>query len=86
MTPSEQIRDFIPVEEVAWQLLIACQEEIAPGKPLVTNLGTGRPRSLRDFAEECWAQWQAPGKLLFGAKPYRAGEVMSYVPSLRKSQ
>jgi nucleoside-diphosphate-sugar epimerase len=80
MTPSEQIRDFIPVEEVALQLLATCQEEIAPGEPLVRNLGTGQPRSLRDFAEDWWARWQASGKLIFGAKPYRAGEVMRYVP------
>jgi nucleoside-diphosphate-sugar epimerase len=82
MTPSEQIRDFVPVEEVARQLLAACHEEISPGEPLVRNLGTGQPRSLRDFAEEWWARWQAPGKLIFGAKPYRAGEVMRYVPKL----
>jgi nucleoside-diphosphate-sugar epimerase len=82
MTPSEQIRDFIPVEEVARQLLAACQEETAPGEPFARNLGTGRPRSLRDFAEEWWARWQAPGKLIFGAKPYRKGEVMRYVPSV----
>jgi nucleoside-diphosphate-sugar epimerase len=80
MTPSEQIRDFIPVEEVARQLLSACQEETAPGEPLVRNLGTGQPRSLRDFAEDWWARWQASGKLILGAKPYRAGEVMRYVP------
>jgi nucleoside-diphosphate-sugar epimerase len=86
MTAGEQIRDFIPVEEVARQLLAACQEEATPGEPLVRNLGTGQPRSLRDFAEEWWARWQAPGKLIFGAKPYRDGEVMRYVPSLGKPQ
>jgi len=82
MTPSEQIRDFVSVEEVARQLLAACQERIPPGEPLVKNLGSGQPRRLRDFAEEWWARWQAPGKLIFGAKPYRKGEVMRYVPSV----
>lgn len=86
MTPSEQIRDFVPVEEVARQLLAACQERTPPGEPLVKNLGSGQPRRLRDFAEEWWARWQAPGKLIFGAKPYRVGEVMRYVPSLGEPQ
>jgi nucleoside-diphosphate-sugar epimerase len=82
MTAGEQVRDFVPVEDVAGQLLRACHPSAAPREPLVRNLGTGHPLSLRDFAAEWWARWQAPGKLTFGAKPYRAGEVMRYVPKL----
>lgn len=80
MTPSEQVRDFVPVEEVARQLLAACQAKVTLGEPLVANLGTGQPRTLRAFAEEWWARWQATGSLRIGAKPYREGEVMRYVP------
>ncbi len=82
MTAAEQVRDFIPVEEVARQLLENCMIAVAPGVPLVKNLGTGKPQSLRDFATYWWNHWNAPGQLIFAAKPYRAGEVMRYVPQI----
>jgi nucleoside-diphosphate-sugar epimerase len=86
MTPAEQIRDFVPVEEVARQLLAACSLPVLPGQPLVRNLGTGRPEALRDFAARWWAHWKASGQLLFGATPYRSGEVMRFVPEIEKSE
>ena len=82
MTPAEQIRDFIPVEEVAFQLVAACFDRVASGRPLIKNLGSGQPRSLRDFASEWWRHWGASGNLLFGAKSYRQDEVMRYVALL----
>jgi nucleoside-diphosphate-sugar epimerase len=82
MTAGEQIRDFSPVEAVAKGLLNACAEPVEPGIPNVRNLGTGSPRSLQEFAREWWAQWHASGHLLVGAKPYRKGEVMRYVPEI----
>ena len=82
MTPSQQVRDFVPVEQVAKELLTACGKECTPGTPIVRNIGSGAPQTVRAFAEYWWAVWQAQGKLLFGAKPYRAGEVMRYVPAL----
>jgi nucleoside-diphosphate-sugar epimerase len=82
MTPAEQVRDFVPVEEVARQLLAACSRQLPPGEPLVANLGTGRPQTLRAFAEHWWTKWNAKGRLVFGAKPYRDGEVMRYVPQV----
>lgn len=83
MTPAEQIRDFIPVEDVAVELLVACtRTDLRPGCPKIENLGTGKPQTLRAFAEAWWSRWEAKGALKFGAKPYRAGEVMRYVPSV----
>lgn len=82
MTPSRQVRDFVPVEQVAKELLAACGKACAPGTPIVRNIGSGTPQTVRAFAEHWWAVWQAQGKLLFGAKPYRPGEVMRYVPAL----
>lgn len=80
MTAGEQVRDFVPVEDVARQLLAACHAATAPGQPSVANLGTGRPQTLRTFAEDWWSRWQARGTIQFGAQPYRDGEVMRYVP------
>jgi nucleoside-diphosphate-sugar epimerase len=82
LTAGEQIRDFIPVEEVAAALLAAAQNPPAPGTLVTSNLGTGIPLSLKEFAQSWWRSWGATGNLLLGAVPYRAGEVMRYVPRL----
>jgi nucleoside-diphosphate-sugar epimerase len=85
MTPAQQVRDFVPVEEVANQLVVACRENTAPGKPAVLNIGTGQPSTLQNFAEHWWGHWNATGRLMLGAKSYRAGEVMRYVPRVTRS-
>ncbi len=86
MTKGEQIRDFIPVEEVAAKLLRVCErQDLVPGKPFIENVGTGRPQSLREFAEHWWRRWGGKGSLLLGAVPYRQCEVMRYVPLLDRS-
>ena len=84
MTEGEQVRDFVNVSDVAKQLLEACTESsnLEEGCPLIKNLGTGKPQSIRDFAEKYWKEWGATGKLQFGAIPYRKGEVMRYVPEI----
>jgi len=81
MTDGEQVRDFVPVQLVAATFLNTClREDLIRGCPIIENLGTGHPQSLRSFAESWWKQWEAKGKLLFGALPYRPNEVMRYVP------
>lgn len=81
LTPGEQVRDFVAVEEVAAAILDAAHDESAhPGVPCVRNVGSGRPQSVREFAEHWWRKFDARGKLLVGALPYRTDEVMRYVP------
>jgi nucleoside-diphosphate-sugar epimerase len=81
LTPGEQVRDFIAVERVAAELLSAVDDDsVEPGLPRVRNVGTGCPQSVREFAEYWWRTFDAKGKLLVGALPYREGEVMRYVP------
>jgi nucleoside-diphosphate-sugar epimerase len=81
MTAGEQVRDFVPVEAVAAAFVdFAVHRPLQPGKPVIRNVGTGRPQSLRDFAEHWWKHWNAKGRLLPGAMPYRASEVMRLVP------
>lgn len=82
MTPGEQIRDFIPVEDVAKAILrsIEAPNFEATGRLLVTNIGSGNPISMREFAERLWVEWQAKGKIIVGAKQYRPNEPMRYVP------
>ena len=82
MTLGEQVRDFVPVGEVAGAFLAALSRVPDPGHPAILNVGTGQAQTLRAFAEHWWSRWQAPGRLLVGAVPYRANEVMRYVPEI----
>ncbi len=83
LTPGEQVRDFVDTETVVAHLLAAAQDEnVQPGLPRVSNVGTGRPQTVRQFAEYWWQEFNAAGKLLFGELPYRDDEVMRYVPQI----
>lgn len=83
MTEGEQVRDFVPVEFAAQRFVEALTDaSIIAGRPVIRNLGTGHPQSLRQFAEAWWKQWEAAGKLVCGAVPYRENEVMRYVPEI----
>ena len=82
MTAGAQVRDFVPVAAVAAAFLRALRDPALPGEPVIENLGSGQPQTLRAFAESWWRQLRAPGELRLGALPYRPGEVMRYVPLL----
>jgi nucleoside-diphosphate-sugar epimerase len=82
MSPGEQIRDYIPVDQVANCFLDAATSgDFSPGQPKQFNIGSGQPTTMKDFAEKLWSDWNARGKLLVGALPYRPNEVMRYVPA-----
>ena len=82
MTAGGQVRDFVSVESVAGSILSAASKQVELGAPVIRNIGTGRPQTLRAFAEHWWKQWGAQGSLQFAALPYRVNEVMRYVPRL----
>jgi nucleoside-diphosphate-sugar epimerase len=86
MTHGEQVRDFIPVENVATRFLdeslrlynISTSQRSAFTR--VFNIGTGHPRSLKQFAALWWNKWDTKGKVLLGAVPYRSNEIMRLIP------
>ena len=83
MTPGQQVRDFVPVGDVAASFLSVCVDRpLEPGRPEVHNVGTGHPVTILEFAEYWWRRWGAAGRLLPGAIAYRPGEVMRYVPEI----
>lgn len=82
MTAGGQQRDFMPVEAAAKAFLEAVDAPSVPGTLMLANIGSGRTQSLREFAEAWWREWKAPGRLLAGALPYRAHEVMRCVPEI----
>jgi nucleoside-diphosphate-sugar epimerase len=87
MTAGEQVRDFTPVSLVAAEILKMSDptlHEVNKGIPEVVNIGSGKPKSLREFAEEQWTELDAQGTLLVGALNYRPNEVMRYVPEVAR--
>jgi nucleoside-diphosphate-sugar epimerase len=79
MTAGEQVRDFVPVNDVAQKFIESINHrQETPCK--IFNIGTGKPRSVADFARDIWYQNKATGKLCIGALPYRNNEIMRFVP------
>lgn len=77
MSRGEQVRDFIPVEEVARQFIHALDfSSSVAGQPLVDHVASGRPQTLLEFVHYWWQHWGGTGKLVVGAVPYRHNEVM----------
>jgi nucleoside-diphosphate-sugar epimerase len=83
MTRGEQIRNFQPVEQTAASFLKALDRWPGrKGRMFVANLGNEISTTLARFAQECWDQWDAKGRLRLGAIPYRPDEIMRYTPQL----
>ena len=78
LTPGEQLRDFIYIDDVtsAYTCLLQHVEELSKGF-VELGLGTGKPIRLRDFVELVNRLSHSHTKLLFGALPYRDHEIMS---------
>ena len=85
MTKGQQIRDFLNVKEVAKELLKECKN-INKGKStkiVISNFGSGKETSLIEFSKKIWKEKNAKGKILFGRKKYREGEVMRFIPDIK---
>jgi len=74
MTPGEQGRDFVYVDDVVDGMLAAAAAPDIEGHSL--DLGTGRVYLVRQVVERIWAMTGARGRVLAGDLPYRSGTVM----------
>jgi len=78
MSQGEQVRDFTPVEFVAARFVQALDfTGVEAGRPVVSHVATGKPRTLLEFSREWWGRWNAAGRLIPGAVAYRPNEIMS---------
>lgn len=77
MTPGEQQRDFIFVEDVVAGLMALGQASDVDGDSL--DVGTGQAHSVREVVERIWSIAGAQGRVLPGALPYRPGAPMHLV-------
>lgn len=83
MTKGEQVRDFIAVESVADEIVrSAYRLDLESSKPLIKNIASGNPISLKAFAQICWRSFEAKGKLIIGDAPYRKNEPMRFAAAL----
>ena len=83
MTKGEQVRDYIPVEQVAKIIISVIINNKNSSKTFkLKNIGSGTPVTLRKFAQKWWLKLGAKGKLLIGSIPYRKHEIMRYARSL----
>ena len=80
MTDGEQIRDFAPVDDVAKLFLHHCVGMDDSGNVRVFNVSSGKPQTIKEFADHWWREWEAKGQLKLGCIPYRKGEIMRYIP------
>ena len=81
MTDGEQIRDFCMVDQIV-KIILEESLNIKEKRISIKNIGSGRPRKLKDFVFEAWEGLNAKGKIELGAIPYRHNEVMRYVPEI----
>lgn len=82
MSPGAQVRDFMPVETAAKEMLRACTAlPLSGGHPGIVHIASGRAASLAEFAASEWTRLGATGRLLVGALPYRSMEIMRCVPA-----
>lgn len=73
MTPGEQERDFVYVEDVITGLVATATTPDIEGQSL--DLGTGHAHEVRRVVEQIWSMTDASGQMLPGALQYRPGVV-----------
>ncbi|WP_082326033.1 NAD(P)-dependent oxidoreductase [Synechococcus sp. GFB01] len=83
MGSGRQLRDFIPVEDVAEQLLTLATHQDAFG---VYNGGTGMPRSVFEMVEEAVVAHGGCIQLKRGARPDRTDEPLAFWANMEKLQ
>ncbi len=77
LTPGEQERDFIYVDDLVDGLVAIAGAPGIAGQSL--DLGTGQAHAVLRVVERIWALTGARGRILPGALPYRPGVVMRLV-------
>ena len=74
LSPGEQVRDWVSVEDVVSGLLAVAQSDLAAAESI--EIGTGKGTSLSDTVQMIFDLGGGDGSPLFGALPYRRGEDM----------
>ena len=81
MSSGRQLRDFVPVEHIAQQLLLLATHPQAYG---VYNGGSGQARSLREFVEARIHELDAQINIKFGVYPDREDEPLAFWADMKR--
>ncbi len=84
MTKGEQQRDFVFVRDVVQGFLAAARAPEIEGRAL--DLGTGELHTVTHVVTRIWDMAEAPGRILVGALPYRAGEVPAIPANVQRTR
>jgi len=74
MSDGEQLRDYLPVQEVARQLLAT----LVSGGNMLTNICSGKPISIRRLVEEQIEERRSDIRIALGHYPYPDYEPMAF--------
>lgn len=81
MSPGDQIRDFMPVEDAGLSIVQSALRGLDDG---VINLCSGRPARLVDVVDEWLREWHATIELKTGVFPYPDYEPFAFWGNRRK--
>jgi len=83
VTPCEQKRDFIYVDDFAWAIgKLIDNYSKAVGE--IVNVSSGESVSLKQIIEFCRTTIRSTSQINYGAKPYRENEMMDLKCSIKK--
>lgn len=78
LTAGEQKRDFIYIDDVVNAYIVLLEKITSDSNSFIEfDVGTGKSVSIREFAETVHRLTSSKTHLVFGALPYRDGEVMN---------
>ena len=84
MTPGEQIRDFIYIDDLVDAYIKAGMSERYFGE--IFNIGSGRAYKIKDVAHRIASFLKKESLLAVGVKDYRKAEIMSYYADTSKAK
>lgn len=83
MSPGEQTRDFLYVEDLVEAMLASLQNEKCKGQTI--NVASGNACTLKDLALKVERMMGKSGLVQFGKVPYRKQDIMNYQMSTEKA-
>ena len=84
MSPGDQTRDFIFVDDLVEALILASVNTKVHGQ--IINIGSGIPVKLANLAMNLEKMLNRNGLVHHGSIPYRKNEIMEYCVDLRKAE
>ena len=86
LTSGNQVRDFISISEVVHCLLYIITKNSEKGDYIkITNVGSGKPLSVKEFAQKIWKEENAKGNLIFNGMAERPNELKRIVSKTNQS-